>query len=154
MLKKDINNNIAEENKMKKSKIITIEKEGRDFGKRFKITEMSARQLEDWTIELVGALINSGLDISDEGGVSEVAQQLSHKGLGFLKNIKIELVKPLYDRLLECVVYLGMNGKDNAVSRTLTNDTADEVIEEVGTLFVLRGEVVKLHFDFLKTAEG
>lgn len=139
---------------MKKSKIITIEKEGRDFGKRFKITEMSARQLEDWTIELVGALINSGLDISDEGGVSEVAQQLSHKGLSFLKNIKIELVKPLYDRLLECVVYLGKDGKDNAVSRTLTNDTADEVIEEVGTLFALRGEVLKLHFDFLKTAEG
>ena len=122
---------------MKKSKIVTIEQEGRDFGKKFKITEMSARQLEDWTVELVGALINSGLDISDDGGITEVAQQLGKNGLGFLKNIKIELVKPLYDRLLECVVYLGKDGKENAVSRTLTNDTADEVIEEVSTLFAV-----------------
>lgn len=139
---------------MKKEKIVTIEKQGRDFGKRFKIREMSARHLEDWIIELIGALINSGIDISEDSGVSEVANQISQNGIGFLKNIKLEYVKPLYDRLLDCVEYLGEGGKNNPVARSLTNDTADEVIEEVGTLFTLRGEVIKLHFDFLKIAEG
>ena len=140
--------------KMKKEKVITIEKKGRDYGKRFKIREMSARQLEDWTIELVAALINSGIDISEDSGIADVATEISRNGLGFLKNIKLEYVKPLYDRLLECVEYIGENGKTNPVARSLTNDTADEVIEEVGTLFALRGEVVKLHFDFLNAAEG
>ncbi len=137
---------------MRKVKEIKIETDNRDRGKRFRITEMSAMAQERWATKAVCALLNSGLALpegmtaEDLQGASGLAKILS-MGVKAFSNIKYELAEPLYAELLQCCEYLGTQGE--AVSRPLDEATADEVIEEVSTLFVLRKEVLKLHFDFL-----
>lgn len=137
---------------MRKTKEIKIETANRDQGKRFRITEMSACAQERWATRAVLALLNSGLELpegisaEDLQGSSGLAKLLS-MGVKAFSNIKYEYAEPLYAELLKCVEYLGTQG--DAVSRPLTEETADEVIEEVTTLLTLRKEVLKLHFDFL-----
>lgn len=137
---------------MRKTKEIKIETENRDKGKRFRITEMSACAQERWATKAVCALLNSGLSLpegitpEDLQGTSGLAKLLG-MGIKAFSNIKYELAEPLYAELLKCSEYLGVQG--DAVSRPLNEETADEVIEEVSTLFTLRKEVLSLHFDFL-----
>ncbi len=139
---------------MRKVKEIKIETDNRDKGKRFRITEMSACAQERWATKAVCALLNSGLSLpegitpEDLQGTSGLAKLLG-MGVKAFSNIKYELVEPLYAELLKCCEYLGIPG--DAVSRPLSEETADEVIEEVSTLFTLRKEVLSLHFDFLLT---
>lgn len=139
---------------MRKTKEIKIETANRDQGKRFRITEMSACAQERWATRAVLALLNSGLELpegitaEDLQGSSGLAKVLS-MGVKAFANIKYEYAEPLYAELLKCVEYLGTQGE--AVSRPLDEQTADEVIEEVTTLFTLRKEVLSLHFDFLST---
>lgn len=137
---------------MRKTKEIKIETANRDQGKRFRITEISACAQERWATRAVMALLNSGLELPK--GISAEDLQGSSglaKILGIcvkaLSNVKYEYAEPLYAELLKCVEYLGIQG--DTVSRPLTEETADEVIEEVTTLLLLRKEVLKLHFDFL-----
>lgn len=137
---------------MRKTKEIKIETQNRDQGKRFRITEMSACAQERWATRAILALLNSGLELSegvsaeDLQGSSGLAKILS-MGVKAFSNIKYEYAEPLYAELLKCVEYLGIQG--DSFSRPLTEETADEVIEEVITLLTLRKEVLKLHFDFL-----
>ncbi len=137
---------------MRKTKEIKIETANRDQGKRFRITEISACAQERWATRVVMALLNSGLELpkgisaEDLQGSSGLAKILG-MGVKALSNVKYEYAEPLYAELLKCVEYLGIQG--DTVSRPLTEETADEVIEEVTTLLLLRKEVLKLHFDFL-----
>lgn len=137
---------------MRKIKEIKIETDNRDKGKRFRITEMSACAQERWAAKAVCALLNSGLalpegvTVEDLQGSSGLAKILS-MGVKAFSNLKYELAEPLYTELLQCCEYLGTQGE--TISRPLDEVTADEVIEEVSTLFTLRKEVLKLHFDFL-----
>lgn len=137
---------------MRKTKEIKIETANRDQGKRFRITEISACAQERWATRAVMALLNSGLELpkgisaEDLQGSSGLAKILG-MGVKALSNVKYEYAEPLYAELLKCVEYLGIQG--DTVSRPLTEETADEVIEEVTTVLLLRKEVLKLHFDFL-----
>lgn len=137
---------------MRKTKEIKIEAPNRDQGKRFRITEISACAQERWATRAVMALLNSGLELpkgisaEDLQGSSGLAKILG-MGVKALSNVKYEYAESLYAELLKCVEYLGIQG--DTVSRPLTEETADEVIEEVTTLLLLRKEVLKLHFDFL-----
>ncbi len=137
---------------MRKTKEIKIETANRDQGKRFRITEISACAQERWATRAVMALLNSGLELpkgisaEDLQGSSGLAKILG-MGVKALSNVKYEYAESLYAELLKCVEYLGIQG--DTVSRPLTEETADEVIEEVTTLLLLRKEVLKLHFDFL-----
>lgn len=137
---------------MRKTKEIKIETANRDQGKRFRITEISACAQERWATRAVMALLNSGLELpkgisaEDLQGSSGLAKILG-MGVKALSNVKYEYAESLYAELLKCVEYLGIQG--DTVSRPLTEETADEVIEEVTTLLLLRKEVLRLHFDFL-----
>lgn len=135
---------------MRKEKTITIEREGRDNGKIFRITEMSALKQENWAARLVAALINSGVSLPSVENIGDLAQFISKNGLSSISGLKLDLIMPLYTELLDCIEYLGVRGDRNKISRPLSNETADEVIDEVTTLFYLRSEVLKLHFDFLE----
>lgn len=137
---------------MRKSTIITIEKEGRDKGKKFRITEMPVIKAEKWATRAFMALANIGLDLPENGvGISGLATAFSKYGLQSLAKIPYDKVSPLYDELLDCCEYLG-DGTSN-VSRQMDNKTAEEVVEEVSTLFTLRFEAIKIHLDFLGQGE-
>lgn len=133
---------------MRKTKEFTIETQNRDNGKRFRITEMSAVAQEKWATKAIVAIANSGVDLPFDNlqGVEGLSKLLATSGIKALMNVKYELAQPLYDELLNCCEYLGKQGEN--ISRPLSNATAEEVIEEVTTLFTLRLEVWKLHTDF------
>lgn len=133
---------------MRKTKEFTIESKNRDNGKRFRITEMSAVAQEKWATKAIVAIANSGVDLPFDNlqGIEGLSKVIATSGLKALFNVKYELAEPLYDELLNCCEYLGKQGEN--ISRPLSSATAEEVIEEVSTLFTLRYEVWKLHTDF------
>lgn len=138
---------------MRKTKEFTIETQNRDNGKRFRITEMSAVAQEKWATKAIVAIANSGIDLPFDNlqGVEGLSKLLAISGIKALMNVRYELAEPLYDELLSCCEYLGKQGEN--ISRPLSNATAEEVIEEVTTLFTLRLEVWKLHTDFFIAAK-
>lgn len=137
---------------MRKTKVITIEREGRDKGKKFRITEMPVIKAEKWATRAFMALANLGFDLPEDGsGINGLAYALEKYGLKSLAKIPYEKIAPLYDELLDCCEYLGDG--TSTVSRQMDSATAEEVVEEVSTLFVLRFEAIKLHIDFLGNGE-
>jgi hypothetical protein len=123
---------------------ITITAEGRDRGKVFRLTEMSARQAEEWATRALIALAKSGVEIPDDivnRGLAGVA------ALGFmaLRGLSFSDAKPLLDEMMTCVLFVP-DPKRPAVARNLVEDD----IEEVGTFFEIRKEVFQLHVDFSK----
>ena len=114
----------------------------RDAGKKFLLTEMSARRSEKWATRVLLALLAGGVEIPDDvlgAGMAGVAA-VSSSGNGFLRGgIAFETVEPLLDEMLECVQIAEQN-----MTRELTEDD----IEEVATLVWLRGEVLQLHVGF------
>ncbi len=119
--------------------------EGRDAEakKKYLITEMSAVKAEKWAIRVLIALVNSGLDLTDEeagggmAGLSAVVNRGAFKfsggGLSFAE------IEPLLDEMLSCVQIA-----EPKITRSLTEDD----IEEVATVLLLRSEVLKLHTGF------
>lgn len=119
--------------------VVTIDAEGRDKGKRFKITEMSAAQAERWAIRAFLALAHSGAAVPDdfqEAGMAGVALM----GIQSLAGLSFEEAQPLLDEMMECVAYQA----DATVSRPLVESD----IEEVATRLRLRSEVFALHTGF------
>lgn len=154
----------------RKTKEIVIEAKNRDNGKKFKITEMPARQAEEWAIRVVCELMASGVELPDKAmdalklttikkpENTEERQMydavmasgmiaLAKFGVTALSKIPFERSKPLMDELLSCVKFVGGPG----VEIPLTDEGQ---IEEAGTWFRLKKEALMLHVDFLTaTAE-
>jgi hypothetical protein len=121
---------------------VTIATEGRDQGKRFKITEMSAAAGERWAIRAFLALARSGVVIPDY--VQDMGWAgMATIGLRAFAGISYELAQPLLDEMLQCVQIVEPN-----VTRGLTEDD----VEEIATYVELRREVFQLHVDFSKVA--
>lgn len=121
--------------------------EGRDAGKRFKITEMPAMQAEKWGARFFLALAKSGVDIPQD-----IAQQgmagVAIVALRTLGGLDWKLAEPLLDEMFACVqIYL-----PGDMSQTRKPSAQDD-IEEVKTIWDLRKEVLELHLGF-SIAEG
>lgn len=111
---------------------------GRDHGKTFLLTEMSAAQAEEWAIKALLALAQAGVEIPDESaGVAGLAKA----GFDALTKLSYAVVKPLLDDMLTCVQYLHKPGNPPL-------PLSDAGVEEVGTFLKLRKEVFKLHTGF------
>ena len=134
----------------RKSVTITIEKEGRDKGKIFVITEMSAFATEEWASRVFFALMNAGAEIPDNiisSGLAGIAYQT---GADFFKFIFSTLAKvphytakPILDDLMACVRYQpGISGT------TVELGQLQDDIEEMSTLLTLKKAAFQLHFDF------
>ena len=118
----------------------------RDAGKLFKITEMSAKDAEDWGGRALLALTNAGAEIPDgfeTGGMSAIASL----GVQALSGLKYDDVKPLWDQMFSCVQIIP-DPKNPQVVR----DLVDDDIEEVATRLYLRKEIVGLHVNFSRLA--
>lgn len=124
---------------MRKEKEITIT-EGRDAGKTFKITEMSATQADRWATKALCLVGKSGCSIIDlfnkisTGGILNVLGDLGYDG-----------AEPLMEELLNCCSF-----KKDGVDVQMKGAMVDSVIEDWTTIFKLRKEALDLTINFLE----
>lgn len=126
---------------MRKTKIVTIERDGRDKGKSFLVTEMPAVQAEKWAARVFLAMAHSGVEVPPniiDAGIAGIAVM----GLRSLQGVNFEEAEPLLDEMMTCVRY-APDGKQELARPLVESD-----IEEVPTILKLRAEVFQLHVDF------
>lgn len=122
---------------------LTIGAEGRDKGKVFILTELSAYEAEEWAGRALFSLMNAGVEIPDniaEAGLAGVAAM----GMKAIAKLAFESAKPLLDKMMDCVQ---IQPSPNVTRELMSGD-----VEEVATLFTLRKKVLGLHLDFFTAA--
>lgn len=120
---------------------------GRDKGKVFKITEMSADKAERWFIKLLITLANAGAK-TPEGGVEAFAASypaLLVQGIQSLAGLDYLGAKPLLDEMMECVAY--QPPQAGIPAQPIFEGDACQ-ISEVKTFVWLRGQVLETHLGF------
>ena len=127
---------------MRKTATYTADK-GRDKGKVFVLTEMSAFASEDWAARALFAMMNAGVDVP-EGIAKAGLAGIAAMGVSALTKVSFEAAKPLLDEMLACIQIQ----PSPSVARRLIEDD----IEEVATLIELRKQVLNLHLDFFTSA--
>lgn len=131
---------------MRKTSTVTITSEGRDKGKAFLITEMSAVQAERWATRAFFALMNAGAEIPPdiaEAGMAGIAKM----GLQAFSKLPYEATENLLLEMMGCVQYIPDPTKPSVVRYWMNED-----VEEVMTLFLLRKEIIDLHTGFFTNA--
>lgn len=127
---------------MRKTLDLAITAEGRDKGKLFVLTEMSAVKAEKWTARAVLALTKSGanlpLDVFDKGAAFSLGVVVSALG-----GVEFADVEPLLDEMMACVT-IAPDPRKRVVTRPLVEDD----LEEVATILKVREELVTLHTGF------
>jgi hypothetical protein len=131
---------------MRKTATVTITAEGRDKGKMFAITEMSADASERWALRAFFALMNTGIEIPADIAESGMAG-IATMGLAALGKLPYYAAEPLLDDMWACV-----QAVPNPASPGTVRALVDEDIEEVATRLQLRKEVFALHTDFFTAA--
>ncbi|WP_295372129.1 hypothetical protein [uncultured Pseudacidovorax sp.] len=116
--------------------------DGRDKGRVFQLTEMSANDAERWAIRAMLALIRNGVDIPDDAMNSGMAG-LARVGITCLSKLNAEDALQLGDELMTCVRHIP-NPKNPNVIRNLVEDD----VEEIQTRLKLKVAVFRLHVDF------
>jgi hypothetical protein len=134
----------------RRTAIYTVETEGRDKGKRFLLTEMSASKAESWAYRVILALANSNTQMP-EGFEQTGMAGLAQLGLRGLIGLPWFVAEPLLKEMFECVQILP-DPKNPKFARDLepAGGDGDYDIEEVTTRMNLRMEIFKLHVDFSK----
>ena len=133
----------------RKTKVVQIPRfelcDNRDLGKTFLITEWSARDADNWIQDITFAANQGG------GSIPLEMRGIGWEGIAvlgintFLRgNIKSEEMRPLFDRLLECVQVI----RDPKHPDVASPIVSDDDIEEVATRWWLRNEVVSVHVNF------
>lgn len=112
---------------------------GRDKGKTFHITEMSASQAENWAIKVILAVGNAGIEIPDDLASQGMSGLMAVGYMNLLK-IPFESAKPLLDEMMGCVQIIP--------SPTIKRPLIEDDIEEVQTRLMLRKAIWNLHMDF------
>lgn len=124
----------------------TGEREDRDAGKHFLITELDAVRTEKWATRALLAIAGSGTDIPPEvlqmGAGAVVAA-----GMRALVTMSFAEAEPLLDEMMDCIAFIP-DPKRPDVTRPFDHDD----IEEVTTIWLLRSEVVEIHTGFSPAA--
>lgn len=131
----------------RKTATVTITEEGRDQGKVFLLTEMSATQAELWAIQVFMSMAKSGVEVPENFRDLGIAG-LARIGLGALSSLSFKDARPLLEELFTCVQIVPDRSNPSFARQLLETD-----IEEIGTRLKLRLDVLKLHFDFLKAVK-
>lgn len=122
---------------MARKEIIWTATVGRDNGKKFQITEMSARAGHAWATRLMLALMGSGAEIDDDIASRGIAG-LATVAISAIGKVAPEVAIPLMDELLDCV---------QSVQERATRKWIDDDFEEVATIFQLQKAVFDLHIE-------
>lgn len=131
---------------MRRSSNYTIGDEGRDFGKLFVLTEMSASQGEDWALRALLALVQANVEVPDNFAELGMAG-LAEVGIKKLGALPVAIARPLLEELMGCIQIIPDPRKPMVIRPLIEDD-----IEEVTTRIKLKWEVLKLHVDFSKAA--
>lgn len=126
----------------RKTSTYTVLDEGRDKGKSFLLTEMSAAKAEDWALRALLALSAAKAELPDDAPTLGMAG-LAEIGVKKLLALPFDSLKPLMDELMECVKVIPDPHRPQVQRPLIEND-----IEEVVTRFKLKWEVLQLHIDF------
>lgn len=125
----------------------TVTKKGRDQGKTFLLTEMSALQADRWATRALFA-ITKGEVIVPESVSGAGFAFLAEAGLKILLLAPLEMVKPLLDELMDCVQFV-----PNADNKSVVRSIHESDIEEAGTYADLRQQVFELISGFFQQGE-
>ncbi len=120
----------------------TVQIEGRDKGKVFHMTEMSADAVEKWAIRALLAVGHAGIDLPPDikdGGMATIARVV----LEALMRVDFRDAEPLLDEMMTCVRI-----QPNPVDPKIVRELVPDDIEEVSTRVALRREVMRLHTGF------
>lgn len=120
--------------------------EGRDKGKMFRITELSAEDSEEWGGRAIFTLMNAGIEVPDDIASQGLAG-LASIGIAALQKVPFDAAKPLFDTMMKCVEFVPDPAKPNVTRALFAGD-----IEEVTTRVKLRKEVLMLHVSFFTPA--
>lgn len=133
---------------MRKSKVVTVEAEGRDKGRSFLVTEMGAVAAEKWATRALLALAKSGVEVPDEA-VQAGAVAILSAGVSAFRNMAFEDAEPLLDDMMRCVQFVpDLSRTDPLSTLPVSRPMMEDDVEEVGTLFRLRSEVIEIHLGF------
>lgn len=124
---------------MRKERDFIVSTVGRDKGKTFLITEMSAVRAAKWADRAMLELARSGVDVPEDMramGPGQITTVLL-KALGGVRSSEAEA---LFDEMLGCVKFKDSNG--------VTRGLIEEDIEEIGTVYLLRDAVLEIHTGF------
>lgn len=122
----------------------TVKDEGRDKGKTFVITEMSAAQGEAWATRALLAIFADNGEVP-ENFKSMGAAELAAFGMSAFSNLKWSALEPLLKEMFDCIQIRPDKKKPQVVRELIEDD-----IEEILTRFNLRKEWWKLNLGFLE----
>ena len=111
--------------------------EGRDAGKKYQITEMSAEAAEWWAFRALQAIAGADAELNLQAPLADMAAQ----GIKALAKVHPEQARPLLDEMMGCVQIL-------VPATQKPRPMLDGDIEDVKTRFMLRKAVVELHLGF------
>lgn len=122
---------------------VKVEKEGRDQGKVFRLTEMDAYRAELWGMRALTVMNRANVDLPVEAlGAGMIAIALY--GFRALMSADFDQVQPLLDEMMECVQRVpSPDTLPEVVRRLVPDDT-----EEIGTRLWLRERLIELHTGF------
>lgn len=137
---------------MRKSENVTVPAEwgGRDAGKVFKITEVSAIQAEKWGWRFVIALKGTSAQIPESiAPLGMIAVYIRGVNSFLASDVDWAKLEPLLDELMECVEIVRDPRARDAENKLIPSKLvgADD-IEEVRTVAWLRSEVLRVHANF------
>ena len=131
---------------MRSTTNFTVTDEGRDKGKTFLLTELSASKAEAWAMRAILALMAGGVELP-EGFERLGMAGMAEVGIKALAGLRWEVAEPLLAEMWECVRIMPDPARPNVIRNLIEED-----IEEITTRIKLRAEVWKLHTGFLKAA--
>ena len=111
--------------------------EGRDAGKKYQITEMSAEAAEWWAFRALQAVAGADAELNLQAPLADMAAQ----GIKALAKVHPEQARPLLDEMMGCVQIL-------VPATQKPRPLLDGDIEDVKTRFMLRKAVMELHLGF------
>jgi len=133
---------------MRREKDFKVEAVGRDQGKLFHLTEMSAFAAEKFAAKVILALMKSGVKIPENVKDAGLAG-LATIAMSAFGGIHPDVLMPLLDEMMECVKIVPDPRNPIGSIRALV----PEDIDEVATLLKLRQELLELHLGFSLAAK-
>ncbi|MEQ9910991.1 hypothetical protein [Pectobacterium polaris] len=126
-----------------------VEEEGRDKGKEFLITEMSAWDADTLAQDIFRAMGESNYTGIPADVIAMGCAGLATVGLSVISASSPEVSRTMRDRLMATVQIVITHNGDKQVREVKSID-----FEEVNTIRTLMDKVFKANFDFLTIAEG
>lgn len=142
----------------RKTKLVTIAAENRDRGKTFLLTEMSPVKAEKWATRALIAIARSGSAEMPPGFKEELEGAgfagIAALGARALTTIAFDEAEPLLDEMMACVAVVPDKTKLDQMTQLpiVRPMMAEDDIEEVSTILMLRSEVIELHMGFSPAA--